>query len=221
MAWFRINNKVPVSATLVLRVALFGRAIYDINRKQFDEKFVRDLILPLNISEASFLLISIHQQVLLKKTGLLIAHYALSFLFFYFLLWSLGTPFFMNSDYFQFNCAVTSYLVLSTSKTFYRELTHATPGEEPSITDNLNDESKSTEGGGNTAVTSTRSRFDTYEILFNIAPRPSFALFFLFCSSSLYLLDWEQKWQIWPFLTVCGGFVGSVLDDLTHELSKS
>jgi hypothetical protein len=220
MAWVRIRNTVLISITSILRVILFARAIYDISRKQFDEKFVRDLILPLNIAEASFLLTSIDQQVLLKNMGVIIAHHANSFLLYYFLLWSLGTPYFMDSDYFHFNSAVTSYLVLSTSKTFYHELAHDKPEDESGNKDELNRERNNTEGGSNSVVTSSRSRFDIFEILLNIAPRPSFALCFLFCSSSLYLLDWEEQWQIWPFLTVCGGFVGSVLDDCIHELSK-
>lgn len=218
MAWVRRKNTVPISVTIVLRVILFGGAIYDICRKQFDENVVKDFILPLHIAEASFLLIDIGQQVLLNKLGMLIAHYALSFLFYYFLLWSLGTPHFMSSDYLQFNCTVTSYLVLLTSKTFYRELAHDLPRNASEIKKMINHDTNNGEGGSNTVNTS--SRFDIYEILLNIVPRLSFALFFLFCSSCLYLLDWNEKWQIWPFLTVYGGFCGSVLDDFMNELLK-
>ena len=54
------------------------------------------------------------------------------------------------------------------------------------------------------------------DLVYNSVPRLSFCLFFLCASSSLYLLDWGEKWQKWPIITISGAFIGSLIDDVIY-----
>lgn len=53
-------------------------------------------------------------------------------------------------------------------------------------------------------------------LVFNSVPKMSLSLFFLCASSSLYLLDWEEKWQNWPIITLFGAYIGSLLDEIMY-----
>lgn len=271
---------------LAVRVILFVPQVYYISINSFDEQSVRNFVSNLHVMEAVFYLSNFDLQLIRKRAGIVLSYYFLSFLFFYFLFWTLGAPFFMHSDYFLLNCTLTNYFVMLNSKSFYGELSCSGSEEEfqersdttdadkknanerdtdkskdedkvkqspasegkivevkirnrknnrdsigtkiPGITEKTeNDESlkekqrTSSSSERKLSAAESSNKFDIQLILFNIAPRASFCLLFLSCSSSLYLLDWEEKWQKWPTISVCAAFLGSVVDECYYHLTKS
>jgi hypothetical protein len=45
-------------------------------------------------------------------------------------------------------------------------------------------------------------------------PEASVSFFLIALSSSVYLLDWHENWQLWPVPTVIGAFVCATVEDL-------
>lgn len=49
---------------------------------------------------------------------------------------------------------------------------------------------------------------------FQHKPTISYALLSIFIYSTVYLLDWQEKWQKWPIPTIFAAFSGSIIDEL-------
>ena len=238
------------------------------------------------------------RQKSILKMYLLARQYICSFLFFYFLLWCLGSVNLLDREHLLVNCATTNYFLLLTSRSSQRTgKAHITdsraklsvpiqcsiPNESEHVNVDIHVDSDVVrsntainsqsdghtintilgEGSSDAIITenieSDRKTYDsdkikklannvkkefpaettnachqikteecsrTFEetvsdVVFNSVPKLSFSLIFLCASSSLYLLDWGEKWQIWPVISLFGAFIGSLFDDVIHLTSSS
>ena len=50
--------------------------------------------------------------------------------------------------------------------------------------------------------------------LISYLPEASVSFFLIALSSSVYLLDWHENWQLWPVPTIIGAFVCATVEDL-------
>jgi hypothetical protein len=259
----------------------FSALVCNINDRLFEKTAVKQFIYSLHAMELiSYTILNMRQESILNIC-LLAQQHICSFLFFYFLLWCLGSFHFLDREHLLVNCATTNYFLLLTSKSFQRTVrAHTTdsgakcsvpiqcsiPNEsehvdgdvvrsntaanfqpdennintilgensfDAIITENIESEQTTpdTDKRKNlakefpAATTNACHQIKTEEcsrtieekvsdLVFNSVPKLSFSLIFLCASSSLYLLDWGEKWQIWPIVSLFGAFIGSLFDDI-------
>lgn len=281
---------------------IFSALVCNINDRLFEKAAVKQFIFSLHAMELISCTILNMRQGEILKIHLLATQYLCSFIFFYFLLWCLGSFNFLDREHLLVDCATTNYLLLLTSKSpQLTEIAHITdrraklsdpiqcsiPNESEHVDADVNvDVNVDSDGVRNDASINYHSEehsMDTFlrkhssdeiptgnkvsekatsdsdkrkklvgkvkkelpvvttnasnqiktdecsrtmeetvfDLVFNSVPKLSFSLFFLFASSSLYLLDWGEKWQIWPVISIFGAFVGSLFDDVIYLSSST
>jgi hypothetical protein len=281
---------------------IFSALVCNINDRLFEKTAVKQFVYSLHAMELILCTILNMRQESILNMYLLARQYICSFLFFYFLLWCLGSVNFLDREQLLVNCATTNFFLLLTSRSSQRtERAHTTdsrakcsvpnqcsiPNESEHVTvDNnvdvdvnvdsdvvrsntaINSQSDGRnistilgEGSSDAIITETieseKKTSDSDEreklannvekefpagttnachqietehsktieetvsdLVFNSAPKLSFSLIFLCASSSLYLLDWGEKWQIWPIVSLFGAFTGSLFDDFIYLTSS-
>ena len=297
------KSKLSELFSSILGTIVFSIMVRYINNRLFDETSVKLFVYSLHAMELILCMIRNQRQESVQKKNLLACQYLCSFFFFYFLLWCLGSPHFLDRQYLLVNCATTNCLLLLTSKSSQRtslshvkthpvylsstnqrrvqtELEHVdvdadadrnyggdcsqsvneinsnsslqsalyydsnavlkdddTMGEKtlpssrncPTIIaedDEEEEEEEEEELPTQEATINAHHEIRTEHALksinvvsnlvFNSVPKLSLSLFFLCAFSSLYLLDWEEKWQNWPIITLFGAYIGSLLDEIVY-----
>ena len=283
---------------------IFSALVCNINDRLFEKTAVKQFIYSLHAMELISCTIPIMRQESMLTIYRLAKQYICSFIFFYFLLWCLGSFNFLDREHLLVNCATTNYLLLLTVRSSQlTERAHITdsrakgsvpiqcsiPNESEHVNDDINvdvdvnvdsdvirsntamnslpeensistipgegysdaiiteniESEKTTSGSDKRkklannvkkefpAVTTdachqikteecSRTFEDTVsDLVFNSVPKLSFSLIFLCASSSLYLLDWGEKWQIWPIVSLFGAFIGSLFDDVIYLTSTT
>jgi hypothetical protein len=275
-----------------VRMIIFSTLVCTINDRLFEKTAVKQFIYSLHAMELISCTIPNMRQESILKTYRLAKQHICSFLFFYFLLWCLGSFNFLDREHVLVNCATTNYLLLLTSRSSQRTeiaqisdsiaklsvpIQRSIPngleqvdsdvvrsntamssrtdehniktilGEDSSdaiITESIESEKKTSDSDKRkklannakkefpAATTNACHQIKTEEcsrtieetvsdLVFNSVPKLSFSLIFLCASSSLYLLDWGEKWQIWPIVSLFGAFIGSLSDDLIYLTSST
>lgn len=297
------KSKLSALFSLILGTTVFSIMVRYINNRLFDETSVKLFVYSLHTMELILCMIRYQRQQSVQEKNLLASQYLCSFFFFYFLLWCLGSPHFLDRQYLLVNCATTNCLLLLTSKTSQRtslfhtkthpvylsstnqrrvqtELEHVDVdvdadadknygGDCSQSVNEINSNSslqsalfnksnavlKNDDTMGEKTLPSRRNcptiitedeeeeeELPTHEapidahhkirtehalksinkvsnLVFNSVPKLSLSLFFLCASSSLYLLDWEEKWQNWPIITLFGAYIGSLLDEIIYIIT--
>ena len=295
------KSKLSALFSSILGAIIFSIMFRYINNRLFDETSVKLFVYSLHAMELILCMIRNERQESLQKKSFLACQYLCSFTFFYFLLWCLGSPHFLDRQYLSVNCAITNYLLLLTSKSSQRtsrrhakrgpvylssanqrrvqtELEHVDVdvdadadadvdrnygGDRSQSADEINGNNslksapcfhsnavhKDDDTMGEKTLPSRRNcptiivedegELPAHEaainahdkirtehasksanrlsnLIFTSVPKLSLSLFFLCASSSLYLLDWEEKWQNWPIVTLFGAYIGSLLDEIMY-----
>ena len=173
--------------------------VYDLNNNNYGEKAVGRFVFYLLLTE---ICLSINFIILSKNNNFLqglIPFYLCSFLFWGFLSWIFGCTY---DQYFTYNnCITIIYFGITTSKIILASSDKKNKNQN-NINENYNDEYD------------ISSYFINSPSVYDIIPNISFSSLFLCLSSAFYLLDWNEKWQVWPIPSSVGIFFGSFLDDI-------
>ena len=181
--------------SIAFKIICFIIMVYNLNNNNYSQKAVSSFVYYLLLTE---ICLSINFILLSKQINFLqylIQFYFYTPVFWCFLLWTFGCTF--NQFSIFDNCITIIYFGITTSKTIL-----ASHDNKNKTKNNINE------------IENIKDNFPSFQIYFpTVIPKISFSLLYLCLSSAFYLLDWNEKWQIWPIPSSVGIFFGSLLDD--------